>query len=311
MEQMKQRMDEVSLALEQLERRLLLDAVNPGEPAELYDGDQLFFVQGESSETPSDYGGDPVEDWVIVASYYGSGSAQLYNSSGQEEFSYGDKIGNIEISDANRNSNLVVEQWQFKEGFGLDSLGDVGLSDQPDTVDEAAELSVPEGDSGAEAVYNTGRLVVSASGEDVDYYKFTGEEAEKFSASISTSASVEIGVQYGQGTISWHGSQYELYNDNGDAGDDAQDEVTVYVHVTGTGAQPYSLIIDRQELNFTFPADADGNQVSNETTTIEDLPESASGATDLNYSADNQTGIGVATPTVTLFGDGAGTSGHD
>ena len=61
--------------MERLERRLLLTAVNPGEPALLHDGDQLFFVQGEDTQAPSDLGGQPRT--VVVATFTGDGAVDI------------------------------------------------------------------------------------------------------------------------------------------------------------------------------------------------------------------------------------------
>ena len=298
-----------SLSLECLEPRILLDAVNPGEAAIIQDGDELFFVQGENTEQPNDLGGDPKAEWVVVARYSGPGSARLYDSTGENILDNGDKIGDIDILNATEQSNLVFENWVFSEGFDLESIGGTRLSDQPDTADEAQEITVPEGESGDAANYNTGRAVVSGSGEDIDYYKFSAQEAERFLVTPSGTTQAVIGLQYGDAAIQWQPTNdYTLGDGNGN---DEQDDVTIYLEVTGLTGAPYNLVIDRIEQDLVFAEDEEGNPSEENTTVGEDFPESAAAAIDLSWDAATQAGIGAATPTVELFGEGPGTSGHD
>lgn len=296
-----------TLFLESLEPRILLDAVNPGEPAIIQGGDELFFVQGQDEEEPDDLGGAPVEEWVVVARYEGPGRAELFDSRGGNTLDNGDKIGDIDIQNATEESHLVFENWVFREGFGLDSIGGAQLSDQPDTTADALEITVPEGETGDEANYNTGRTIASGSGEDIDFYKFSAQEAERFRASTLPSAT--IGFQYGDGPIQFQGSNDVILLDGNGNGE--QDDVTVYVRVTGTFGQSYSMVVDRTEVNHVFSVDEEGNPDEQNTTVAEDFPESADAALDFTWDPATQTGLGPATPTVTLDGEGPGTSGND
>ena len=92
----KQRMTSRSaqLSLEHLEPRILLGAVNPGDPAVLYPGDQLFFVQGEDPGNASDMGGPA--SLIVIATYEGStGRVEFTNGNGLPWLDNGDKIEDI------------------------------------------------------------------------------------------------------------------------------------------------------------------------------------------------------------------------
>ena len=116
------------LSLEPLEPRILLDAVNPGEVARLTDGDQLYFVQGENDrgdgQFPNDTGGEPQEQWVIIASYEGPGYAQFYDSLGGNTLENGEKIGDITLAGTDENSSLRIQRGVFLEDNSLDDIPD-------------------------------------------------------------------------------------------------------------------------------------------------------------------------------------------
>lgn len=119
-----------TLSVERLEPRLLLAPINPGQSAVLQDGDQLFFVQGESDEEdvpPSDFGGEPQEDWVIIATYQGPGTAVFTDSSGDPTVfdlteDFGSKINSIQLNGTTEESNLFIQVGEFGEDFSLDDV---------------------------------------------------------------------------------------------------------------------------------------------------------------------------------------------
>ena len=116
------------LSLEPLEPRILLDAINPGQTARLTDGDELYFVQGENDRGdglfPNDMGGETQEEWVIIASYEGPGSAQLYDNLGGTTLENGEKIGDIDITGATEDSSLRIQRGVFLDDHSLDDIPD-------------------------------------------------------------------------------------------------------------------------------------------------------------------------------------------
>jgi len=120
------------LSLEPLESRILLAAINPGDLAELTDGDSLYFVQGEAAggegnPDPSDAGAtrDDVKDaWITIVSFSGDGAVKLWSSDGDPFLLNGDKIGNVEFQGVTENSSLTIRNGVF--------AGDYGMSDVPD-----------------------------------------------------------------------------------------------------------------------------------------------------------------------------------
>lgn len=113
------------LSLERLESRILLAPVNPGQPAILYDGDQLFFVQGAGSDPPTDYGGESPTT-VIIATFEGSGAVQFYNAFGDDYLDtttdWGDKIGDMAFYGVDETSNLFIQTGEFREDFGISDI---------------------------------------------------------------------------------------------------------------------------------------------------------------------------------------------
>ena len=285
------------LSLEHLESRILLAPVNPGDLALLNPGDQLYFIQGQDADVPSDGPGDPDGAWIIVASYNGpaGSSVQFYDSLGNNTMQNGAKIGDIVVSGSDATSSLLIQRALFKEGFDLGSVASIVLLDRPDASDAAFSLTVPSGESGGSATFNTGRLVACASGEDVDYYKFSAQEAERFTVTGAGAGSLEVGIQYGTNAIMWQSTNdYALFDGDSDA---AKDDVTVYVKVVTTGS-PYTIVIDRRELNFVWSA------TENNPTAVEDLPNALDSACSLVYVPAAQTGLSGATPEFRLTGQG-------
>jgi len=280
------------LTLEKLEERVLLSPVNPGEPAELQDGDQLFFVQGEVPEPGGTDGMGPLTT-VIIVSFDGPGYVRFQDSL---DHSYtagipnGGKIGDVYFYNVTEDSSLLVQTGVFLEGF---SMGNVyaPVSDLPDAVGDALSIAVPPGESGAGATYNTGRLVVSAAGESSsDWVTFAAQEAEQINVTAGgDGASVGIYTKYGPYPMVFRG--VDSYNIGDDNANGELDDVAVFLHIIPTGGM-YNLIIDRVEQNGVL-----GN-----VTVAEDLPDIADKAVDLTYSG--RLGLGPPTPTLNLFGEG-------
>jgi len=215
------------LSLERLEDRILLGVVNPGEPAELWGGDVLYFVQGANSEEPDDLGGDP--EVVVIASFFGDGYVRFQNAAGLpywKGIANGDKIGDISFYNTTPGSGLYIQTGRFKEDYSLSDIP-APLTDAPDTYDEALSVDVPEGDpENADDPYSTGRAVVGGLGIDEDWFVFDASEAEQFTISyIGADPEAEIYVQYEEGPLVFKGiNDYSLYDDNGNG---EQDDVTV------------------------------------------------------------------------------------
>jgi len=293
------------LSLERLEDRILLGVVNPGEPAELKEGDVLYFVQGANSEEPDDLGGEP--EVVVIASFFGPGYVRFQNAAGlpySKGIANGDKIGDISFYDTTAGSSLYIQTGQFKEDFSISDIP-APLYDVPDTSDEALEIDVPEGDpENADDPYSTGRAVVAGLGTDADWFSFGAQEAEQFTISyIGADPEARIYVQYEDGPLVFKGiNDYALYDDNGNG---EQDDVTVYLYVPVPGGLPYSMVIDRKELEFDF----DGDTVPDTATCAEDFPSTPDNAMDITGdAADGNVGFGPVTPHFTMTGEGAG---HD
>jgi hypothetical protein len=284
------------LALERLESRILLAAVNPGDTAILFDGDQLFFIQGETEageETvPSDGPGEIREDWITIVSFFGPGHVELEDSLGNSFIDNGGKIGNITFYDTTLDSQLYIQTGVFLEDYSLTDVPDP-LEDRPDTLEGAEELTVPSGESGAEATYNTGRLIVGAVGSSEDWYKFSAQEAEEINVAWTGPGNIEIYTQYGTGPVVYQAdNSYTIGDDNTNA---TLDDVTVYLHVPSAGG-PYAMVVDRVEQNGVL-----GN-----TTVTEDFPDSFDAPLDIAYNDGDQTGVGSPLPTFSFFGEGGG-----
>ena len=118
------------LSLEPLEPRILLASINPGQEALLTDGDQLFSVQGQfdrdpdEGEFPSDVGGETREEWVIIASYSGPGSARFFDGLGGNSIENGEKIGDILLSNTTDESSLLIQRGVFRQDQSLDDIPD-------------------------------------------------------------------------------------------------------------------------------------------------------------------------------------------
>ncbi len=303
-----------SLSVERLEPRLLLTAINPGVFAELFDGDDLYFIQGESADDPSDLSLQEMDgEWIVIASYEGPGSVQFTDSEGGTTLDFGDKIGDILFFDTTSESHLAIRKGRFVEGFSLDSVPGP-LEDRPDTVEEAFEITVPTGLSGDTTVeYNSGRQIISASGDDetplVDYYTFAAQEFEIITvSSIAAAIQVTIGVQSEtDGPIDWgivsggaSEVSFSIFDHNGN--DSGPDDLNIFLKVVPVGA-PYSMVVDRTEID-SAPFNSTGTE------DFPDVPDSAD-EMDLTFDAEFQTGYGVRTPKVTFTGEGPGDSGHD
>jgi len=295
------------LSLEYLEPRILLGAVNPGEPALLASGDTLYFVQGETPEgedtAPSDAGGEPDENWVIIADYTGSGSVQFEDAFGRNSMQNGGKIGDVTFFNTAEDSRLFIRTGRFLEGHGLDDLPGT-LQDIPDTVGDAWEIPVPSGQSGGAATYSTGRAIVAASGTQTpDWYRFPAQEAEQIQVFSTLSLSTDIYVQYGAGSITWKGvDSYTIGDENPGGPDGVLDDVTVYLSVAHLETASYTLVVDRVEIN---------DPLLGNTTVGEDFPQSADTAIDLTYNEDTQTGFGPLTPEFTFSGEALAGSVRD
>ena len=289
------------LSLERLEPRLLLSAINAGEPSVLYSGDRLYFTQGD---TPSD--GEGSANTVVIATFEGPGYVEIWDSLdsqsglGQPFLVNGSKIGDIYFHGVTEESSLYVQTGQFRTGF---SLGDVEapLADMGNhTQQTALTIIVPSGDL---ITYTTGRAVVAGvglvtTGQPIgnDWYTFAGQEAERILVTPTAGAQIrEIIVDHPfLGQIAFAG------NDTGsalldlDPVNDTMDALTVYVCVETSGV-PYTLQVDRTEL-YRDPY--------NIVQTQEDLPPTLSLPMDISYNSGNQQGFGPRTPEFTLFGNG-------
>ncbi len=280
--------------------------INPGDAAVLTDGNLLFFIQGEDEEDPSDGPGAINEDWIVIGSFTGAGRVEFLDSLGNPTLENGSKIGDMELYDVDGSSNLTLERGMFREGFDVDDAAAV-LENQPDEIGEALEIVVPEGEVGVAAEYNTGRLIVSASGEDEDWYTFTASEGETINTSWTGAGNIRIWLQPASGAPS--AEAFNTYDINDDwPDDDASSDVTVYLEVPGNSGVPYAMLVDRVKRDFDWddPPDSD-----DQVTAAEDFPEDAEAALDISWADDSQTGLGAATPPFTLTGDGPGLSGHD
>jgi len=300
----KRRKKSSPLSLEHLEPRILLAAINPGDVALLNPGDTLYFIQGEDATNPDDLPGAPKADWIVMATYTGpaGSTVQFYDSIGNNFLQNGSKIGDIVITGGDETSELLIQRGEFLTGFSLSDVGDVTLVDRPDTDAAALLLTVPAGESGTGATYNTGRLLACASGEDIDYYKFSAQEAERFEVAGTGAVTLDIGIQYDTGAISWKGvSAYTVFDDDPGGPDLQKDDITVYVMVDNAGGNPYTIAIDRTEVNYTFDV---GPPLVENVTCAEDLPNTATAAMNLNWDGTAQTGLGVATPEFRLEGNG-------
>ncbi len=111
------------LSLEHLESRILLAPVLPGAPAVLYDGDVLFFVQGEM-DPPTDQGGDPTT--IVIATFEGAGHVQFYNAMGlpvlNSSSTWCDKIGDIDFIGVDETSNLFIQTGDFTDDWGMGDI---------------------------------------------------------------------------------------------------------------------------------------------------------------------------------------------
>jgi hypothetical protein len=122
------------LSLERLESRILLAVFNPGDAAILHDGDRFYYVQGETSDAPNDIGGDGIEDWVIIVSFFGPGEARLYNWYDQntlnltEGGAYGDKLHEVLFLGTNETSSLFIQRGRFTNDYSLSDWAALPLS---------------------------------------------------------------------------------------------------------------------------------------------------------------------------------------
>jgi len=187
---------------------------------------------------------------------------------------------------------------------GLGAMGGVTLVDRPDSQPLAMPLVVPTGQVGPTAEYNTGLMIVSASGADGDWYTFPAEEAEKIVAHTFNDGAlgavpgpdVTIYTQYGTGVITARGTnEYVIGDDNANL---AMEAVTVYLHVAAPGGVPYAMLIERVEQDMDF----DGDGILENDTVLEDFPNTMATAQDITWDPLLQTGFGIETPEFTLDG---------
>jgi hypothetical protein len=279
----------------------VLLSVNPGDLAVLFPGDSLYFVQGEDGTAPSDAGGTPDPNWVTIVSFDDpapgpglSPSVELFDSTGGNTLDLGDKLGDILLHETSDTASLSILQGRFKTGFGLGDLPQA-LTDQPDDQASAQAITVPTGEEGLGATFNSGIAIVSSSGEGgVDWYSFDAREGE-----IITAPGATMYVQYpGDVPVLTPLGLLDDVNAN-----DTIDDVTVILSVPAAG--PYSMGIART-LDATF--DVDGDFIPDIITALDEYPNDAASALDLTYDPATQTGLGEPTPPFTLGGFGSGGS---
>jgi len=281
-----------SLSLERLESRLLLAAVVPGDTARIYGGDSLVFVQGEDG-LPGTSLGD-----VIIARYEGAGSAQFFDAVGRDYLSNGSVIGDIRIEGAGPDSNLIIQVGEFATDFDTDDAA-APLDDAPDLDTDAQSISIP--DPGAS--FNTGRAIVSGSGDTRDWYTFSADEGEQI-VIHSTGPAVNLYYTTDDTATPLVRTALALATNGGEVtatigdlnGDDTLDTaITFYIEVPDPGMESYGLIVDRVEYDFL-------DQVA---ATV-DFPGTVTAANTLTWSTASQTGLGVPTPELVLSGAASG-----